>query len=182
MPFSFQWNVETIKEAENTEGQLTEPVIEALLGPAPIVPKLVSNVPGYELYTSQMSRNMSAIVAIKNQSVFESVYNVEAQLIYDDKTMPDGYAVFDKGALNSKTLQLGDFKAGEIKDFKIYIDDPKIYDIATVEATEEASIYLVKVPAAGTQRQFDDWIKGQNDISESHISKLSYDNAKQHLK
>ncbi|WP_152965898.1 CARDB domain-containing protein [Pseudobacteroides cellulosolvens] len=182
MPFSFQWNVETIKEAENTKGQLTEPVIEALLGPAPIIPKLVSNVPGYELYTSEGSRNMSAFVAIKNQSVFESVYNVEAQLIYNDETLPDGYVVLDKGALNSKTLQLGDFEAGEIKDFEIYIDDPKIYNIATVEATEEAGIYLVKVPEGVTERQFDYWIKGQNDISESHIYKLSYDDIKQTFK
>jgi beta-lactamase superfamily II metal-dependent hydrolase/chitodextrinase len=175
MPFSFDWNVETIKEAENTEGQLTEPVIETLLGPAPIIPRLVSNVPGYEIYTSQMLRNMYTVVAIKNQSVFESVYNVEAQLIYNDETMPDGYAILDKGAVNSKTLQLGDFKAGEIKDFKIYIDDPKMYDIATVEVTEENGIYLVKVPAGVTVKQFDYWLKGQNSTSREQIYKLSYD-------
>jgi len=164
MPYTMEWSADIIKQVQQTlpEGETFKLELETKIHTNTNKASLVSNFIGYELYDSELTQNLSEVISVKNTSSIGKIYDVQAQLITENTSLPEDALSLIRGSSSSAVYNLGDFEPEEVKDFRVYINDNKLYDVVQIQPTETPGTYTVIVPSGMTKSRIEGWLNTHN--------------------
>ncbi len=164
MPYTLEWSADVIEQAQQTspDGETYKLELETLINTSSENAGLISNFIGYELYDSDITVNLFEVISVKNTSGIEKIFDVQAELVTNNSSLPEDVLSLIKDSSSNATYNLGDFEPGENKDFRVYVNDNKLYDVVQIEETELPGTYTVSVPEGMTQNRIKGWVDSFN--------------------